>query len=717
MSRRLAGLLFACLVFSLLPASAPAFAAPPSGFESTVVPGLNSLNQPTAFAFLPSGAMLIATKPGRLLLYQNGALRSEAVFDRSSVTCANSERGLLGVAVDPAFASNSFIYVYYTFDKHGAKSGNNCPTRSAQDPVNRVSRLTLSAGLTTSSETVLVDNIPSPNGNHNAGDLHFGKDGYLYISTGDGGADNTTARQNHNLDGAILRITRDGGIPEDNPFTGSGTARCNNGSVSPGTDCQEIFAFGLRNPFRIAFDPNAAGTRFFINDVGQGNVEEISEGRSGGDFGWNCFEGTRVNRTDGICSGVSFSSTVPPVFEYRREGAFDRCASITGGAFVPAGIWPSSYDGAYLFADYVCGRMFTLNLSGASPTSSLFDGSVGAVSHMAFGPFGSTQALYYANIGSGEIVRISYSGSANRSPTARLSATPTFGSSPLVVAFDGSASSDPDSADTIAAFLWDFGDGTSRETTTPTTSHTFTQRQSYTVTLRVRDSRGAVSTNPASVRIDVDNTPPTATIIAPTAGTRFDVGETITLQGSAIDAEDGPLPGSSLSWEVRRHHGEHFHPYLSTSGATATLVAPAPEDLDAVTNSYLEVRLIATDAQGRASPVVTREIRPNIVSLRLESEPPGLRIAVNDGVSTRILDTPTTVAAWPGYTLTLDAPTGQRANGAEMKLCGTTPQVGTTRRLIAPGQNGTFETVFAPVGEACPRLQGVFGAHLPLLRR
>src|SRR5690606_24980994 len=117
---------------------------------------------------------------------------------------------------DPAFTTSRVIYVYYTFDRANTKTDTDPPTcdRNNQNaPVNRVSKLTLSAELTTASETVLVDNIPSPNSNHNAGDLHIGKDGYLYISSGDGGRNNDTARQTFNLNGAILRITRDGGIP------------------------------------------------------------------------------------------------------------------------------------------------------------------------------------------------------------------------------------------------------------------------------------------------------------------------------------------------------------------------------------------------------------------------------------------------------------------------------------------------------------------------
>jgi glucose/arabinose dehydrogenase len=137
------------------------------------------------------------------------------------------------------------------------------------------------------TEKVLIDNIPSPNGNHNAGDLSFGKDGYLYVSVGDGGCDykgdsgcggsNDASRDRDILLGKVLRITRDGQIPSTNPYTGTTSARCNlTGRTDPGKTCQETFAWGLRNPFRFAFDPNATGTRFFINDVGQNTCSKLS---------------------------------------------------------------------------------------------------------------------------------------------------------------------------------------------------------------------------------------------------------------------------------------------------------------------------------------------------------------------------------------------------------------------------------------------------------
>jgi glucose/arabinose dehydrogenase len=721
MGQRHARLLCALLVTLALLLPSASGAAPPTGFSREIVPGLNELSGPTAFDFLPDGGMLIATKSGKLMLYQGGALRAQPVFDRESSTCDNSERGLLGVAVDPTFATNRFVFVYYTFNKFS----NNCPTNSETDPVNRVSRLTLSEGFTTTSELVLVDNIPSPNGNHNAGDLQFGKDGYLYISAGDGGR-NDTARQLHNLDGAILRITRDGTIPADNPFQGSGSARCydpapggnKDGFVAPGTRCQEIFAFGLRNPFRIAFDPNAAGTRFFINDVGQGNGEEISAGQAGADYGWNCYEGTNLRKTngDGVCNPLP-QNTVPPTFEYKRPtpqgqpAYFDTCASITGGAFVPAGLWPISYDGAYLFADYVCGRMFALMPNGGGFTSALFDGAAGAATHMDFGPDG---ALYYADINAGDIVRVRYTGSANRSPTARLSADPDFGNPPLEVSFDASASSDPDGGDSIVAFLWDFGDGTSIETTTATTTHTYAAEGVYSATLRVRDSAGALSANPATARIDVGNDPPTAQIIAPEAGAQFSAGEQITLRGSASDPEDGTLGGERLSWVVLRHHDTHFHPYVSgETGAEVSFTAPAPEELAAVRTSWLEIQLTATDSLSRTT-TITRELRPRIVTLSFESQPPGLSVSVNDGVGTATLETPASVDSWPGYALTLSAPADQSAGGVPMKLCGWRHGGEPTQPVTTPIADRAYTAIFGPASQACAAQVGDVRVYAPM---
>jgi len=388
----------------------------PPGFTDALVA---SVGAPTAFAFTPDGRLLVARQAGELRVIVGGSLLPAPAL--TLPVCSNSERGLLGVAVDPQFAVNGHIYLYYTFDKFGS-----CASNVATSPVNRISRFVLPASsfINPSTEVVLVDGIPSPNGNHNGGDLQFGKDGYLYASVGDGGCyyqgsrcsgPNPAARELNAPLGKILRIARDGSIPPDNPFVGAGTARCNQGPAPVGTACQEVFAFGLRNPFRIAFDPNATGTRFFIDDVGQSAWEEIDVAAAGADYGWNQREGPCVVGSTTSC-GAPPAGMTNPIFAYRRDvpvpgTSVTGCATITGGAFVPNGLWPAPYGGAYLFGDFACGSLFRLDASGSSATAFATGLGGGTPVSVAFGPSGASQALYYTSYAAGgQIRKISYSG-------------------------------------------------------------------------------------------------------------------------------------------------------------------------------------------------------------------------------------------------------------------------------------------------------------------
>lgn len=384
-----------------------AAATVPTGFTDV---SLFDLGAPTALAFTPDGRLLITTQSGQLRVYKDGALlTTPALSLGSTVLCSNSERGLLGVAVDPDFESNRYVYLFYT---HAIPGG--CR--------NRVSRFTFGTGDTIDpiTELVLVDNMPSPAGNHNAGDVHFGPDGYLYISIGDGGCDwagnsgcggdNDAARDQHVLTGKILRITKTGGIPPSNPFQGAGTAPCKDGPTTPGTRCQETFSWGLRNPFRFAMNPNREEAWFFINDVGQGAWEEIDFGTPGADFGWNCREGAHDT---GRCAQAP-PGAVDPFFEYQHGGfvpgtSDSDCGSITGGAFVPNGLWPG-YDDAFLFADFNCGKIFKITQgAGGVWTAVRFASGAGGVTSMIYGPHGPSQALYYLTYaGGGQVHRVSY---------------------------------------------------------------------------------------------------------------------------------------------------------------------------------------------------------------------------------------------------------------------------------------------------------------------
>ena len=517
------------------------------------------------------------------------------------------------------------------------------------------------------SETVLLDGVISACGGHNAGDVHMGKDGYLYISTGDGGCDhlgdstrpggsgcggaNDASRDRSILNGKILRITTSGGIPADNPFQGSGTARCGGSGKGPaGTACQETYATGLRNPFRIAFDPNAAGTKFFINDVGQDVWEEVDLGAKGADYGWNGREGhcqqTGVETTCGTATSAGFTDP------YYDCGHGTGCASITAGAFVPNGIWPAQYNGAYLFGDFVCGKIFALSPSKVRTTFASGLGASSAVA-VAFGPDGATQSLYYTNYRTGgQLRKIRYTGSVNRPPTSAVSATPTAGRAPLSVLFDGSASSDPDG--TLVSYRWDFGDGSAPLTASgPTISHTYTRTGTFRATLTVRDPGGLSGS--ASVTVHPGDIAPTVKITAPTATQLFTVGGTYTLTGAATDQEDGALPDSALNWTVVRHHAQYEHPFLGpVSGNRITItgpVPPVPEDLAAAANSYLEIRLSVTDSAG-ATTTVSQNFNPRKVPVTVATSPAGRTVTVNGGDVTG----PTTLTSWSGYGLRVAVP-------------------------------------------------------------
>jgi glucose/arabinose dehydrogenase len=680
--------LFGTLVLLVGTTPDVSFGAVPAGFEDSVVATVAS---PTAIAFTPDGRLLITTQPGQLFVVQNGALLSTPALDLGASLCTNSERGLLGVAVDPAFASNGFIYLYYTLNRSGS-----CPSNTAAAPVNRVSRFTLSStnAVSRSSELVLLDNIPSPNGNHNGGDLHIAKDGFLYISVGDGGCDyrgdsgcaglNDAARDQHVLLGKILRITTTGGIPATNPFLGSDSVRCHpTGRAQPGQKCQETYAWGLRNPFRIAFDPNAADARFFINDVGQNMWEEINEGLAGADYGWNVREGNCANNSATNC-GAPPAGMTNPVYAYQHRGT---CEAVTGGAFVPTGTWPADFEGAYLYSDYTCGSIFTLK-RGADGLyhATTFASGLGASSAVTiiFGPFGGTQALYYTTFaGGGQVRRIAATG--NRAPVAQATATPRSGAVPLTVRFDASASTDAD-GDSLS-FTWSFDDGSPGETGAIVT-HTYSMAERFTAIVSVRDSRGAVDT--MSLVIDAGNTLPTPSITSPTSTARFAVGQTITLRGTATDAQDGTLADASLSWTVILHHGAHTHPYFGpASGNGLTIQGPAPEDLAATTTSHLEIRLTATDSQG-ASSTVRRDFQPRLVSVTFQAAPAGLVVRVN-GTSTV---TPRTLTSWEGYRLAVVAPTQKDGAGAAWLFSSWTDGGNASRTIVTPAAATAYSARF-----------------------
>ena len=381
-----------------------AIAAVPGGTDTTLpTPVANPLDSPTAIApILSTGRALILEKGGAVRVMQSDA----TVLAADALTlgvCTGSEQGLLGAAVSRNFASDGFVYLYYSRD------AGNCSSSSGR--FNRVSRFTMSGNtISPASEVVLLDNMAIPAGNHNGGDLEIGNDGDLYVSVGDGGSNPrgsgpSAAQDLSLLNGKILRITTSGGVPADNPLVGAVNAQscATAGIAAPGTaECTEIYASGLRNPFRFAFDPNTSATRFFINDVGQGTWEEVDSGGKGRNYGWDSREG--------LCNVGSLLTCPPtpagftdPLTVYSHDTG---CSYITAGAFIPNGIWAAPYDGGYLFADGGCGKIFLMTGAGAVDYDTPFAQTSGVIADMAFMTQPAQTALYYVTNAASELHRI-----------------------------------------------------------------------------------------------------------------------------------------------------------------------------------------------------------------------------------------------------------------------------------------------------------------------
>lgn len=335
----------------------------------SIATAVSGVSLPMSFVFTPDGRMLVAERAGRVRVVRNGSPQSQAALTLSVLT--NGERGLMSVAIDPQFATNGWIYVYYT--------------TTGASPMNRVSRFTMTGDIASvASELVVFEDTASTGGYHNGGWMDIGPDGLLYISTGDGQVP-ANASSLGNVKGKVLRLERNGAVPATNPFVGQAGAR------------PEIFVFGLRNPFRATFSPDG---RLFIGDVGEKGFEEINvAGAAGGNnFGWPDSEG--VTATPGVTS---------PIYSY----ATSPTASITLGAFTTSTVYPAGYQNALFFADFMRDTVSVLRegTAGGAAQVEAFESSRDATVAMRRGPDGY---IYFASLFAGAIFRID----CEREPTS-----------------------------------------------------------------------------------------------------------------------------------------------------------------------------------------------------------------------------------------------------------------------------------------------------------
>ena len=603
------------------------------------------------------------------------------------------DRGLEGMVLDPAFPSRPYVYLYYVHDAAiggtAPRWGDTCPdppggTGDGCVVSGRVSRLTASGNTMTGSEQVLVEDWCMQYPSHAGGGMDFGADGYLYVTGGDGAAwhfndygqdgnpvnpcgdppggpgtaltpptaeggrlrsqDMRTTSDPAGLNGSLIRINPDTGLGvTGNPFITSSDLKA-----------RRIIAYGFRNPFRLTIRPGT--NEAWIGDVGNARWEEIDRHTNpngpAGNFGWPCYEGglnssgvpasNRFGSFDSlnlnICENLYSQSgaVTAPYWAYDHNTAIvsgENCPNsgnaIAGLAFYPTtgGSFPAGYAGALFFADNSRNCIWALR-AGADGLPDpaqrvIFAQDASYPVDLEVGPDGS---LYYVDIGTGAIRRIRATSTTNQAPNALAQATPTYGTLPLDVTFDATGSADPNTSDTLT-YAWDFDGNGTTDSTAARPVHRYETAGNFTAQLTVRDPGGLTDTDTVVIR--AGNTPPQVSIDTPAATTRWKVGDPIAFSGHATDAQQGTLPGTSLSWSLVMRHcvtpsSCHSHQIQDYSGVASGSFNAADHEYP----SHLELTVTATDAGG-LSDMKTIQLDPQTVLLTLASQPAGAALTFN----------------------------------------------------------------------------------------
>jgi len=412
----------------------------PEGFHQEVV--AKGFDLPTTWVQPSSTVQYVAEKSGVVKVVSAGQVRSTPLVDLSRRVHDGADRGLLGMALDPGFQTNGYLYVAYTYEDPTLAFDSRLQTqRVTRITVNRVSHIADAA-----SERVILgsvtgaacygawstpDCMPSTAALHTVGDLAFDPEGNLWVSVGDGAywpftdeAASYRAQDVNVLAGKLLRLdpVTGQGVP-GNPFFQPD---------APGSNASKVYAYGFRNPFRFSFRPGSSVP--YVGDVGESTYEEINVVQPGGNYGWPCYEGPAKQpqfANLAVCQPMYRAGTrvVAPAAYY---GHSDQGVSIIGGAFYPGSSnYPADYVDNYVYGDYnafVRRQKFTsTGAKSGDAMTFVAKESAGAPVKFAVGPDGN---LWYLSIYPGELRRLVYDGKQATTPTTSSPAQP--GSAPTV---------------------------------------------------------------------------------------------------------------------------------------------------------------------------------------------------------------------------------------------------------------------------------------------
>ena len=630
----------------------------------------------------------------------------------------------------PDSPANPWVYVLYTYD---APPGGTAPVYNDACPVDgacivtgRLSRLQASGNVMTGTEQVLLTDWCQQFSSHSIGDLAFAPDGALYVTGGDGASFNVVDHGQLNggsnpcsdppSEGGALRsqdvrstvdpTSLDGALLRLDPATGAAMAG-NPNIASADANTRRIVGYGLRNPYRMTIRPGTSEA--WIADTGWTTWEEVNRAPNPAgevvNFGWPCYEGSpRQSGYDNanipLCESL-YTGTAP-IAPYKAwnhaskvvtgETCPTGSSSSTGVAFYPGtGPYPADYRGALFFADYSRDCIWVMKpatpggLPDAAATATFVAGAANPVD-LAIGPGAE---LYYVDLG-GSVRRIRYF-PGNQPPTAAITTDTTSGPTPLLVRFDGRASTDPDAADQgRLTYAWDFTNDGTTDSTAPNPTFTYSTQGRHTARLTVTDTLGATGTETVEVLAGLGA--PTAIIDTPSAGTTWATGQTISFSGRATDPEDGTLAPSRLTWQVVLQHCSiinstncHAHVQQEITGATGSFVAPDHEY-----PSYLELRLIATDSDGTTNAQTVR-LDPRTVNVTFAASQPGLNLTVGSFSAAA----PYTLTLIQGSTHTVSASSPQSVGATSYTFTGWSDGGARTHEIVAPTAPTTLTATYA----------------------
>jgi glucose/arabinose dehydrogenase len=618
-------------------------ASVPSGFSETLV--ASGIANPTAMAFAPDGRLFVCEQGGALRVIKNGALLS-APFVTLTVN-SSGERGLLGIAFDPDFANNNFVYVYYT----------------ATTPTihNRVSRFIANGDIAVpGSEVVILDlNNLSSATNHNGGAIHFGPDGKLFIAVGEN-ANGSNSQSLANLLGKLLRINPDGTIPSDNPFFN--TAAGNN---------RAIWALGLRNPFTFDFQPGSG--RIFINDVGQNTWEEINDGIVGSNYGWP--------ESEGPTTDPRFRS---PIFAYTHGSSGTTGCAIAGGAFYNPAVqqFPTEFVGDYFFADLCSGwiRQF-------DPVTGAATGFATGISSPVDLKVSADGSLFYLARGSGSntgvVFKIQYT--ASLAPSISLQPTDQTVSVGNSATFTIQATGEPP-----LNFQWQRDSVDIPGATASSFTLQSAQPSDDGALFRcvVSNAFGIATSIEAGLTV-VANQTPTATITQPGPGTFYTAGQTINFSGAGSDPEDGNLPAVAFTWRVDFHHDDHIHPFMQPTSAITSGSFVVPTTGETSANVFFRIHLTVSDSGGLQNSTF-RDVRPRTATITLATNPSGLQLTLDGQPQTA----PIAFVGVVGMIRTIGTPSPQTLSGRQYTFRSWSDGGTQTHNIVTPAANTTFTARF-----------------------